>query len=163
MAHIPASSRNNIRPSPIQATCRHPKLDPRGSDQDCLPPNGMHVLILHTAQRPCANSRTHNYRVWKGRPSGDKCAVDDLLDVLHRRADVPPTCGRKGFVEPVEVIGRVDANSCELQSDFEGRRRKEFRWDDFELGRSFPRQSNRRDWKNPHPQRKAYIGHHFED
>lgn len=122
MAHVSASSGNDIRPPPIQATGRLPKLDPRRSDQDRLPPNGVHILILHTTQRPRANSHTYDYRVWRGRLSGDERPVDDLLDVLHRRADELPTCGHKGFVQPVEVIGRVDGDSRELQSGLEDRR-----------------------------------------
>ena len=139
MAHVTASSGNDIRPYPIQATRRLPKRDPRRSDQDRLPANGMHVLVLHAAQCPRANSHTYNYCIWRSRLSGNERSVDDLLDVLHRRADVLPAGGHKCFIQPVEVVGRVDGNRGKLQSGFKGRRRKGFRWGDFKLRREYSR------------------------
>ena len=96
--------------------------------------------------------------------SGDKRSVDDLLDVLHRRADVRPTCGRKGLVQPVEVVGRVDANSRELQSGFEGRRAEGFGWGDFELTGTCSRPVKAKRLEEiPFPEEETHIGHHIEN
>lgn len=128
MTHVPAASGDNIRPPSIQATCRLPKLDPWRSDQDRLPANGVHIPILHTTQRPRSNTCTYNHRIGGSRLSRAKRAVDNLLDVLYRRADERPTTGRKGLVQPEEVVGRVDADCRELQTGLEDRRRKRLRW-----------------------------------
>ena len=135
MTHVPAASGDHIRPQSIQATCRLPKLDPWRSDQDRLPANGVHTPILHTAQRPRANPCTYDHRVGGSRLSGAERAVDDLLDVLNRRADELPTTGRKGLVQPEEVIGRVDGDRRELQPGLEDRRWKQLRWGYRELGK----------------------------
>lgn len=98
MTHVPAAPGDNIRVPPIQATCRLPKLDPRRSDQDRLPTNWVDVPILNTAQRPRPNPRTYDYRVGRSGLSRAERAVDDLLDVLHQRADKHPATGYKSLV-----------------------------------------------------------------
>jgi hypothetical protein len=98
MTHITASPGDNIRVLPIQTTCCLPKHDPRRSDQDRLPTNGVHVPIFHTTQCPRSNPRTNNHRVGRSALFRDERAVDDLLDVLHRRADERPATGRKSLV-----------------------------------------------------------------
>ena len=152
MTHVPASSGDNIRPPSIQATCRLPKLDPWRSNQNRLPANGVYIPILHTTQRPCANPCTYDHRVGGSRLSRAERAVDNLLDVLHRRANERPTTGRKRLVQPEEVVGRVDADGREMQTGLEDRRRKRLRWGCCKLGNfeSISRRSREPSTCTPH-------------
>ena len=75
-----------------------PKLDPRSSDQDYLPTDRIHVLVLDATERTCAETWAcyNSIHFFGSRTAGREylgTAFSHLLDVLHRAAnDVAALC-----------------------------------------------------------------------
>lgn len=125
ITHISTSSRNDVRPRPLfRMTNGTSEVDPRRSQNDYLPSDGIYIFILHTSETSRTQSGTKKqcvHRLMKERRREDEGpSFNDLTNVLNRPADELTTTRSKPVEEIFQVCGRVNCYCCERDSCLSG-------------------------------------------